>query len=87
MQGEDPIEQPKAADPTPAPKQSNTDSDATLTVTVKATPTSIPADTPTPAPMPEPPVPTLDGKKNASPECIVYRGALFLCHSLPPVGS
>ena len=25
-------------------------------------------------------------KKNTSPERIAYRGALFLCHSLPPVG-
>ena len=29
---------------------------------------------------------TLDRKMNASPECIANRGALFLCHSSPPVG-
>ena len=29
---------------------------------------------------------TLDGKMNARPECIVNRGALFLCYSSPPVG-
>ena len=29
---------------------------------------------------------TPDEKKNARPECIANRGALFLCHSSPPVG-